>query len=392
MKIVLESARRMLLEKQGLTGKGFGKGKAGALAAIRHLGYLQIDTLAVVARAHHHTLWSRVKGYQEDLLDELLEGKEIFEYWSHAASFLPMEEYRFSLPRKQLFASGKSHWFAQDKKLKQYVYDRIRAEGPLLSRDFEYNKRKPGMWNWKPAKRALEQLFQEGKLMVARRQGFQKVYDLTERVLPGEVDTSMPAPGEYAAFLVQSAIRSGGLVTQKEICYLRRGQEAEVKRALARLLDEGKIEEAELEGAKEKYYLQAGEAREKVRLKGNAVQILSPFDNAVIQRKRLQAFFGFDFMIECYLPAPKRKFGYFCLPVLYGERFVARFDPKADREKGVLEVKNFHLERGFKPDEAFAEGFAGTLKRFAAFNQCREIRVNGMDKRTAGLVKAALKK
>jgi uncharacterized protein len=402
MKLCAEEARALVLRSQGLDEPVFSTGAGGALSAIEHLSYLQIDTLAVVARAHHHTMWSRVEDYRENHLDDLLEQKKIFEYWSHAASFLPMRDYRFSLPRKKLFAEGKSHWFAQDKKLKQYVYDRIKAEGPLQSKDFEHRKRKPGlpagasaeagMWNWKPSKRALEQLFQEGKLMVARRQGFQKVYDLAERVLPEGMDTTMPSKEEFAEYLVLSAVRSQGLVTQKEIAYLRKGQDTEVGKALRRLCDAKKILPVKAEGREEVYFALPSAIKKIKPVRKDAVHILSPFDNSVIQRKRLLSFFNFDFMIECYLPEKKRRFGYFCLPVLYGDRFVARFDPKADRQSKVFHVKNFHLEEGFVPDEDFAEVFTARLEVFARFNGCDRVKISGADKRTGNLLKAQLKK
>jgi uncharacterized protein len=390
MRISAAEARCLVLQSQGLAFPAFKKGSTGTLEAIEHLSYLQIDTLAVAARAHHHTLWSRVKAYREKHLDELLEQRKIFEYWSHAASFLPMKDYRFSLPRKQLFAAGKSHWFSQDKKLKQYVYDRIKAEGPLQSKDFENRKRKPGMWNWKPSKRALEQLFQEGRLMVARRRGFQKVYDLTERVLPAGTDVTLPSKAEFAEYLVLSAVRAQGLVTHKEICYLRKGLDADVGKAVKRLCADERIIPVSVGGWESEYFAWPGKPEKIKPVPQNAVHILSPFDNSVIQRRRLLTFFNFDFMIECYLPEKKRKFGYFCLPVLYGDRFVARFDPKADRAEKTFYLKNFHLEKGFQPDETFALAFAEKLRAYAEFCGCDKIKIMGADKKTGSLLTKAL--
>lgn len=373
-KISAEEARAAALQSQGIGGLLWGKGMEGTLAAIAHLGYVQIDTLAVAARAHHHTLWSRVKNYREPYLDRLVEQKKIFEYWSHAASFLPMRDYRFSLLRKQLYAKGKSHWFTQDKKLNRYVLDRIKAEGPLQSKDFEDTSTRKGMWAWKPAKRALEQLFMEGKLMVVKRQGFQKVYDLTERVLPADVDTSLPSKEEFAEYLILTAARTHGLVAEKEIYYLRPGHVSAVSKMLKRLLGEGKLQEVAVEKNDNVNYFMLPGTMDSIKSKrAKEVHILSPFDNAVIQRKRLQQLFGFDFVIECYLPAPKRKYGYYCLPVLYGDKFVARLDPKADRESEIFYVKNFHAEPGFKPDVDFEEKFLKKLEGFAAFNNCSKI-------------------
>ncbi|MCW3086559.1 MAG: hypothetical protein JWP12_3925 [Bacteroidetes bacterium] len=378
-----EQVKTLALHSQGLLLPAYGKGNKAVVAAIEHLGYVQIDTLAVVARAHHHTLWSRLPDYNEKRLHTLLENdKQIFEYWSHAASYLPMSDYRFSLPRKKAYADGKSHWFAQDKKLKKYVLDRIKAEGALQSKDFEFKRTGPGNWyEWKPAKRALEQLFMEGELMVAKRQGFQKVYDLTERVLPAEVNTIVPTEKEYAEYLIRKAIQSNGIAEEKEIAYIRKGLREVINKALKKMLKDGELMEVKVEGLGETLFVTSAaqlKSIEKIKEKKN-IQLLSPFDNAVIQRKRVQRFFDFDYQIECYVPEPKRKFGYFCLPVLYGHSFVARFDPKADRASKIFYIKQMHFEKSFVPDADFNAAFALRLKEFAAFNGCTKIVIDKAD-------------
>jgi uncharacterized protein YcaQ len=380
----LESVRLLALHAQGLNGKPFGKAKKGVLAAIEHLGYVQIDTLSVVARAHHHVLYSRLPDYKEAYLSELLEkDKAVFEYWSHAASYLPMSDYRFSLPRKKLFAEGKSHWFEKDKKTMKYVLDRVKAEGPLQSKDFEFKRTGPGNWyEWKPAKKALEQLFMDGSLMVARRQGFQKVYDLTERVLPVGVNTKMPTEKEYIEHLIKRAVEANGVVEEKEISYLRKGIKEPVKSILGHLLKNGKYIEVLIEGSGGSKFITSAEqlkSLEKQKLKSE-LHLLSPFDNFVIQRKRLERIFNFDYQIECYVPEPKRKFGYFCLPVLYGDKFIGRFDPKADRTGKTFYIKSMYFEKGFKPDDKFNEAFADSLKAFANFNGCEKIKIEKADK------------
>src|SRR5271156_6100778 len=157
-----KEARHLVLTNQGLAGNFLGNKKEGTLNVIEHLGYVQIDTISVVERAHHHTLWTRVNDYKKSYLDELVEiDKTVFEYWSHAAAFLPMRDFRFSLFRKKLFAARKRSWFVSNTKMLRMVYDRIVAEGPLQSKDFEEKKKNPGWWEWKESKRALEQLFLE---------------------------------------------------------------------------------------------------------------------------------------------------------------------------------------------------------------------------------------
>lgn len=341
-----------------------------------HLGYVQIDTLSVVARAHHHTLWSRLPDYNENYLNELLEkDQSIFEYWSHAASYLPMCDFRFSLPLKHSYASGKSHWFEQDKKINNYVLDRIKAEGALQSKDFEHKRNTPGNWyEWKPAKRALEQLFMQGELMVSKRKGFQKVYDITERVLPKNVDTKMPTETEYAQHLINNAIKANGLVEEKEITYLRPKTKESVKSTLKQLLENNELLEVNIENNPTIYYTTPALLNNLNKIKPiNHIHFLSPFDNAVIQRKRLQTLFNFDYIIECYVPEAKRKFGYFCLPILYNNTFVGRFDPKADRKTKTFYIKQLHFEKGFKPTAEFKKLFNEKLNAFAKFNGCEKV-------------------
>lgn len=374
-------AQAIVLGHQGLLHPTTEKGKKAVLQTIEALGYVQLDTLSVVARAHHHTLWSRLSGYNENYLSVLLEEKSIFEYWSHAASYLPMRDYRFSLPQKKAYESGKSHWFAQDKKMNKFVLERIKTEGALQSKDFEFKREGPGNWyEWKPAKRALEQLFMEGKLMVEKRQGFQKVYNLTDRVLPVGIDTAMPTEKETAEYLIRNAMQAHGIVTEAEITYLRTAFKASVTKALRHLLKDGELEEVKIAGLEKPYYIGANYGSfPDTKTNKNRIHFLSPFDNLIIQRKRIQTLFNFDYMIECYLPESKRTYGYFTLPVLYNNTFVARFDPKADRANKTFYIKSIHFEKAFKPDVAFNNTFALKLKEFAAFNGCDKIVIGKAD-------------
>lgn len=366
-------ARHLILAAQGLVGKrAFGTGTRGTLAAIQHLGYVQIDTLAVVARAHHHTLWTRVHDYQEAHLEALVNTKHVFEYWGHAASFLPMRDYRFSLPRKQIFRTGRSHWFQKDQRVIDYVRDRITAEGPLQARDFATDRRRGSWFDWKPAKQALEQLFMDGTLMVTARKGFQKVYDLAERVLPADIDATMPTTEEYAAYLIDTALRAHAIVSAKNIAYMRSGMQKPVQRALEQLVTTGRVVPLTVGDTSDLYVTTPEILDNNVRI-SRQVRLLSPFDNTVIQRQRLRHFFDYDYQIECYLPEAKRRFGYFCLPILYGDAFVGRLDPKADRATQVFHVKALHLERPLATKPPFLQALAQALYAFARFHGCREV-------------------
>lgn len=306
----IKEARHLMLHSQGLLQNFFGRTKQGTLAAIEHLGYVQIDTISVVERAHHHVIWTRASDYKKKYLDQLVEqDKTVFEYWSHAAAYLPMRDFRFSLIRKNLFASGKKKWYT-NKKMIKFVYERIAAEGPLQSKDFEEKKAKAGWWEWKESKRALEQLFMEGRLMASGRSGFQKVYDLTERVLPAQTDTSLPTAEEYAAYLICKTIRANGLAASNEIGYQRRHAKKQVIAVLNHMKENAEIIAVKIEGLKnEIYYTTLQNLENAASLKNEKqIKIVSPFDNLVIQRKRLKKIFSFDYTIECYLPEGKRKY------------------------------------------------------------------------------------
>jgi uncharacterized protein YcaQ len=387
-----EEAIQIALHAQGLNTRKFsGNGKAATLETIRHLGYVQLDTLAVVARAHHHILWSRTGSHEENFLNELMKEKKIFEYWSHAAAYLPMEDFRFSLVRKNEFLKGRAHWFAKDKKMHKYVYDKIKAEGVLQAKDFEAEKKHGSWFDWKPAKIALEQLFQNGTLMVTERKGFQKVYDLTENVLPGGINTTLPTRDEFAEYLIRSTLRAHGIASLKDMTHLRKGMNAPVQKMLKKLLKESEISEVEINSVNEKYYKFSNDQfpgkHLKSEIKTSAI-ILSPFDNAIIRRERLLKLFEYDYQLECYLPEPKRKFGYFCLPVLHKNKFIAKFDPKADRATGIFYVKRFHLEHEPENRDEFFSAFSTALKGFASFNNCEKIVI---EKTFPAKLKAAMK-
>jgi uncharacterized protein YcaQ len=365
--------RKKALLCQGLLrAESFGRGKRAVQKCIEQLGYVQIDTISVVERAHHHVIWSRVPTYQPRMLNELVRDSKVFEYWFHAAAYLPMSQYRYVLPRMHAIKSGEKHWFTNtDRRLMKKILQRIRHEGPLLARDFtDKSNGQNGWWEWKPAKQALEQLFMEGDLMVVERRGFQKVYDLTERALPASVNTKVPDTSEQARYFIDTAIRSYGFATLKSFTYLRKGNtiRESVKEQLYGMLNDNALVEAELPCGTPVYCDPLLITRKRPQ---HRVVILSPFDNCVIQRERCRRTFEFDYQIECYVPAPKRKFGYFCLPLLYSDRLVGRIDCKADRKTGVLHVKSVHIE--VIVDDAFYSQLAIALQHFMAFNNATEL-------------------
>lgn len=372
--------RRLALESQGLLKQApFGRGLNASRRAIEQIGYVQIDTISVVARAHHHVLHSRVPNYEPGHLDRLQRDGAIFEYWYHAAAYLPMHDYRYALPRMEGMRNQTERWIrSRDGRLMTEVLARVAAEGPLMARDFETPaSRSSGWWNWKPAKQALEQLFMQGDLMVTGRDGFQKTYDLRERVLPADVDTSMPDAREMAEYLLRTMLRAHGFITPKEVTHLRRGKSIRtaLKHTLEEALADGRLEAVQQPGGAIAYaapdLLQARAAP----VTGRAL-LLSPFDNLVIHRDRVASVFNFDYQIECYLNEKDRRYGYFCLPVVYRDRLVGRADCKAHRKAGRFEIRHLHLEpQAENQDEEFLPSLADAFRRFAAFNDCSQTTV-----------------
>jgi uncharacterized protein YcaQ len=364
----------MALDAQGLLqAQPYGRGLAGARAAIRHLGYVQIDTISVVERAHHHVLHSRVPNFTPVMNNQMLLDRDIFEYWTHAAAFIPINDFRFSLPYKHAIKSGQTHWFkTPDKKLMKELLARIASDGPLRSRDLEANTTKrAGWWDWKPAKKALEQLYMQGDLMVSNREGFQKTYDLTERVLPAQVNTAMPSTEEFAAHMLDQQLRCHGLASLKGLSYLRRDKT--LRAAIKTLVDErvaqGSLEQLQLSSG-EVFIAEASALERPLPRLNKRLLILSPFDNCVIQRERLKVLFEYDYQIECYVPEAKRKYGYFSLPLLYRDQFIGRMDCKAHRKERHLEIKSLHFENHGFDEELVNAAFIDAVSQFKQFQNC----------------------
>ncbi|EXE63027.1 hypothetical protein J580_0148 [Acinetobacter sp. 1542444] len=370
------SLKQLTLFNQGL-GKTsrFSKGMDGTLQAIEHLGYVQIDTISVVERAHHHILWSRVPDYELSHLNSLVGERQIFEYWYHAASYLPMKDYRYALPAMMSVRNGESRYFNRgDQHLMNEILARVRAEGKIRLRDIDKNNKKSlgNWWNTGPGRRAFEQLYMRGDLMICERNGMEKVFDLTERCLPGNIDLSMPTLDEYAQYLFNNTLRAHGAFTWKQLVHLKKNNLKETMRVvLKEQIDAGVVSAIKLEKG-QTVYVDVAAIEQKVST-DFGLKILSPFDNSLIHRDRLASLFEFDYRIECYVPAAKRVYGYFCLPILYQDELVGRLDCKAHRSIKELEVISLHIEKTVKNKELFFFELEQELKRFAVFNQCSTI-------------------
>ena len=375
--ISIAEARKLALVAQQLPTSNFSRGRRGVSEAIAHLGYVQIDTISVVERAHHLTLWNRVPRYRRHFLDQLVQDRSILEYWAHAAAYLPMSDFRYTLPRMHAIANGQRHWYDRNDKLMNEILAQVRAEGPVQARDIESHRGNGGgMWAWGPVKQALEMLFMEGKLLVTRRENFQKVFDLAERVVPPGTDTTRPTQSEYAHWLIDRYLAAHGIGRPAEFSYLRRGMGPAVKRALDEKIEAGEVAPLKIRRTGAIFHAHRGYLEALgLRLGRNRVRFLSPFDNLVIQRKRVAQLFGFDYQLECYLPGNKRQFGYFCLPVLWRGRIVARMDAKADRRHRVFRVHTLTAEPGLLDLDEFARQAGAALLKLMEFHECARVTI-----------------
>lgn len=370
--------RRIALANQGLVKRqSFGRGLEATSRTIRHLGHVQIDTISVVVRAHNHILRTRVPNFESHHIDQLLKDRTIFESRFPVAAFRPIQDFRFTLLHARKFGSKAASKDAEA--MMKRVLHRVRSEGPLRSRDFEDTRKKSdGWWDWKPAKRALEQLYFRGDLMISARDGFEKSYDLTERVLPSSVDVSVPTIEEFASFLVDTTLRSHGFATYRS--FSSGGRHGvplggSVKAELKHRTETGRLAAFTADGGFRFWVDPRTLDREPPRILKNA-RLLSPFDNLVSQRERLLEVFDFDYQIECFVPEAKRRYGYFCLPILYSDRLIGRMDCKSHRNESRFEIKALFLEPEFASRKRLAElvdPLSAAIVDYAHFDNCNDV-------------------
>ncbi len=380
-------ARRLLLGAQGLLDDPRRRATADVLyETIERMGFVQIDSINVVERAHHLTLAARLQGYRPALLDRLLErDRRLFEHWTHDASAIPTAWYpywhhRFERYRQRVLEHP---WWLErvgddPQRVKAHVLERIRAEGPVMAKDFE-DERPEGTdktwWGWKPHKAVLEYLWRIGELAIARRINFHKVYDLTERVLPEAQSQPSPSDEEHAEWACRSALERLGMATADEIAGFWRAVSLEEARAWGqRAAAAGEIATVQVEpvdGSRPRtsWAVPDWEARAaSLPSIPPRIRLLSPFDPILRDRKRTLRLFGFDYRFEAFVPGPQRQYGYYVLPILEGERLIGRLDPKLHRDQGVLEIRKIWWEpkiREAKGRRAALEAAAERLARLA---------------------------
>jgi uncharacterized protein YcaQ len=380
--ISLETVRRLALYVQGLDGHwALPGGKEGAAQVIERLGYVQVDTISVIQRAHHHIIWTRFPDYHPSMLHELhSQDRRVFEWWTHAASYIPMHHYRYyaTVMAEDKIRPWRQKWLDENADLIDHVFAHVRREGAVAGADFETpadSSQQTGWWGWKPAKQALEALFDMGKLMVSERRQFQRIYDLPERVLPTYVDTRPVDEEAMAHFVIRRALGMLGIGRLGDLTWWRRRAKRE---SLTALISSGEVTPVTVEGFEdEKHYVLTAPLEAVLSLSSSSPQLhlLSPFDNLVTRRREVDRYFGFDYKLEAYFPAAKREYGYFALPILFGTDFIGRVDTKADRKSKTLIVCRLTFEPHFTDYGGVMPILARKLHAFAIFNECEAVMV-----------------
>lgn len=370
-------ARQLWLHAQGLdTSTPFGTGPAATLAATRQLGYVQIDTINVIERSHHHILATRIPGYRREHLAQAQSvDKTVFEYWTHALSYVPVEDYRFYLPAMQRHRIDPRTWFGtvSPDDLRR-ILKRIKVDGALSLRDIDDDVLVDKDHAWasrKASQRALKLAFYDGTLTVSARSGILKTYELTDRHFGWPPRPRTATPNQVTAYQLDRALRSQAVVSLDSICHLDAPSKPAVRALIEQRIKRKTLVPVQLEGEATAYWAEPATLdTAPAPVDESRVHILSPFDPLIIQRKRLQQFFGYAHRFEAYVPAPKRVLGYFALPVLLGDRIVAAIDLKTDRAAQAVRVQKWTwLEDA---SAAGKQAIDEALHRFEGFQLGRE--------------------
>ena len=380
----LADARNLHLAAQGLLNKPRRRASLEDIpATISRMSLLQIDTINIVARSPYLVLFSRLGNYPAQWLDESLARGELMEYWAHEACFMPRSDFR--LIRHRMLAPEKMGWKYKDAWMQEHeaeiaqLIQHIHDKGPVRSADFEHpRKGASGWWEWKPHKRHLEGLFTAGKVMVIERRNFQRVYDLTHRVMPDwDDERDLVSQTEAEIIMLDNSARSLGIFREQWLADYYR-----LKRPALAAWREARAEQQQIIAVHvEKLgnlwlhddLLPLLERALAGKLTATHSTVLSPFDPVVWDRKRAEQLFDFSYRLECYTPAPKRQYGYFVLPLLHRGQLVGRMDAKMHRQTGILEVISLWLQEGIKPTTMLQKGLRQAITDFASWQQATRV-------------------
>lgn len=383
--LTLQIARNLHLAAQGLLRKPRRRAQpADILSTIRRMSLLQIDTINVVARSPYLVLFSRLGNYPPHWLDDALARGELMEYWAHEACFMPRSD--FELVRHQMLRPEnmgwkyRAEWMAEHGEDIAALLDWIEHNGPVRSADFKHPRSGlRGWWDWKPHKRHLEGLFSAGKVMVVERRNFQRVYDLTTRVMPHWDDKKHLLSQEIAqARMLENSARSLGIFKSAWLADYYRLKKVSLPALLAHWQAEGRVIRVDVETLGQMWLHHDLLPLLDSPLRATHSAVLSPFDPLVWDRRRAEQFFNFSYRLECYTPAEKRKYGYFTLPLLHCGQLVGRMDAKMHRKTGELAVLTLHLQADVVPNARLASGLQRAIIDFAAWQGATHITLAGL--------------
>lgn len=382
------AARRLFLHRHGLGAGQSGPGRGEDLAGvIRDLGFVQVDSVNTLARAHDLILWTRRQQYRPEALGRLSLGeRQVFEHWTHDAAVIPVE---FFAHWRHRFDRDRSHLAARWREWRrdgfvdriEDVLRHVQAEGECRSSDVgaDEERKSGGWWDWHPSKTALEYLWRVGELSVVRRDGFQKVYDLTERVIPERHRAAVTDLDQTIDWACNAALDRLGFATPGELAdFWALVSRDEARDWCARALADGRLIEADIEaadGTRRPTLIRPQVLAETVADLPGRVRILSPFDPALRDRKRAERLLGFRYRIEIFVPAARRQYGYYVFPVMEGDRMIGRIDLKADRAAGAVDVTAFWPEPGVAMGKGRIQRLGAELERMARFAGCEDLRL-----------------
>lgn len=411
----LGAARALALHAQGLAFPPDGKAKPdfeAIYSAIERVGWVQIDTLHVVQRSQYLTLWSRLGCYDTADFDRLLfdggglgaseppaptseNGRRLFEYWMHAACIIPLTDYRYRIPMMRRYRDARAGWrrewglLPENAALMDSILEGIRANGLARPAQFEQDKgRKRGpWWDWNSAKIALEHLYNQGDLAIANRINFQRVYDIADRVLPDWVDRNEPTEAEASRHLLERSMRALGVCTPAQVGDYFHMKRNESRPFVEELIKDGTLVPLKARLGDDKTHnlvvhrdnLTLLEQAADGAIQPGHTTFLSPFDSLFWARDRDMQLWGFRQVLEAYKPEGTRQWGYFCMPILYKDKLVGRFDPKVERKTGTLRLKKLYLEAGVEPDEELAASLAEAMRDFMAFHKASDLLIEHSD-------------
>ena len=346
-KISKTKAKNIWIDSQRLNQHNtFGEGSQAVSKAISHLGYVQIDTISVIERCHHHILYNRIPNYHTKHLHKAQsEEKTVFEYWTHALSYVPSEDFKYFVRRMKNTDTSEKTWFgsvseADYKKVKNLM----KKDGPISIRDIKDDVLVEKTHPWgssKPSKKALQLGFYKGDFIIAERDGMLKKYELTERHFGWKSKPRMVSEADYGEYILERALRSQGFVSIDSVCYLEPRMKKVIEVLLAKKVKSSELIEIEVDGVQKiKLYIKPQTLDLNIS-SSELTHILSPFDPLIIQRKRLNMIFDYEHLFEAYIPKEKRKYGYFTLPVLHQDKIIALLDLKADRVQKDLLIQNW---------------------------------------------------